>query len=62
MKEEAIHNGDYLNINDEEVKILKLLYQQALEEESGSFIFQGKELLTNYAKYLIEYLQTQKHN
>ena len=59
MKEEAIHNGDYLNINEEELKNLKMVYKQALEEERGSFTFQGKELLTNYGKYLIEYLETQ---
>ena len=57
--EEANHTGTYLNINSKELEILKSSYQKALEEEKGMFIFQDKEIVTNYAKYLIEYLNTQ---
>ncbi len=30
-------------------------YQNAVENSQEIFIFDGNELLTNYAKYLIEY-------
>jgi hypothetical protein len=36
---------------------LKELYKQAVEENKESFIFQDQEVLTNYAKYLIEYME-----
>lgn len=35
-------------------------YEIAVKEEKESFIFLGHELMTRYAKYLIEYLETIK--
>ena len=35
---------------------LKNEYQNAVETSKNTFMFEGNELLTNYAKYLIEYL------
>jgi hypothetical protein len=35
---------------------LKNEYQKAVETSKNTFMFEGNELLTNYAKYLIEYL------
>jgi hypothetical protein len=35
---------------------LKNEYQKAVVNSKNTFIFDGNELLTDYAKYLIEYL------
>lgn len=35
---------------------LKKEYQNAVVNSKNTFIFDGNELLTDYAKYLIEYL------
>lgn len=35
---------------------LKNEYQNAVDNSKNTFMFEGNELLTNYAKYLIEYL------
>ena len=37
---------------------LKNEYQNAVQNSKSTFVFDGNELLTNYAKYLIEYLKT----
>lgn len=37
---------------------LKQEYQKALDQNQESFIFQGEEVLTSYAKYLIEYMES----
>jgi hypothetical protein len=37
----------------------KKLYEQAIRDEKEIIIFKGDEYLTSYAKYLIEYLETQ---
>lgn len=37
---------------------LKVEYNNAVKDEKEIFIFNGHELLTSYAKYLIEYLKT----
>lgn len=50
---------DYLNINKETFIDLKKEYKKAVENEEPFFIFQNKEIVTGYAKYLIEYLETQ---
>jgi hypothetical protein len=34
---------------------LKNEYQNAVDNSKNTFIFDGNELVTNYAKYLIEY-------
>jgi hypothetical protein len=45
-----------LNINKEEYFELKKSYNQAVLDKKDSFIFQDKELVTDYAKYLLEHL------
>ena len=42
------------------LKDLKDAYKKAKESESEVFILQGREILTSYAKYLIEYLSEVK--
>jgi hypothetical protein len=36
---------------------LKRLYFIALEEKQEVFVYQGQQILTDYAKYLIQYLE-----
>lgn len=45
-----------IEIDLKDYKELKILYKKALEEDKKIFIFKDRELLVNYAKYLIEYL------
>jgi len=42
----------------EEVELFEKLYKEACDNNQASFIFQGTEVLTSYAKYLLEYLKT----
>jgi hypothetical protein len=34
----------------------KIAHKKAVDEKRESFMFDGNEFITNYAKYLIEYL------
>lgn len=46
-----------INFNLEKLEKLKGEYQRALDTNEVFFIFEGQEILTSYAKYLIEYLE-----
>lgn len=46
-------------ITKQSLKKLKSEYEKAVKDEKESFIFEGHELLVSYAKYLIEYAETQ---
>ena len=39
------------------LKRLKIAYNDTIIKEQKSFIFEGRELLVNYAKHMIEYLE-----
>jgi len=39
------------------LKRLKTAYNDTIEQKKESFIFEGRELLVSYAKYMIEYLE-----
>lgn len=39
-------------------KRLKKRYQQAVENGEKDFTFEGNEFVTNFAKYLLEYLES----
>jgi hypothetical protein len=45
-----------LSINEMELNLLKKEYQKAEAGNLNTFEFQGQTLVTEYAKYLIEYL------
>lgn len=45
-------------ITAEDVPLLKKAYKEAVEKGKEQFQIGGKVLLTSYAKYLIEYLDT----
>ena len=49
-------NGKNITINQEELKELKKLY--AKTPDGKTFMFKGNEILKEYAKYLIEHLDT----
>lgn len=42
----------------EKVNKFKRAYNKAVKEKKESFIFNDREVLTSYAKYMIEYLNT----
>lgn len=48
-----------LDINKESAKELRRLYAKAVKDGKDQFVFQDHPLLTTYAKYLIEYIDTQ---
>ena len=45
--------GLILDLSD--VPSLQRLYKKAIEEKKESFMFKGTEVLTDYAKYVLEY-------
>lgn len=45
-----------ITFDQETFKKLKQEYKKAVENQQEIFVFQGHELLTQYAKYIIEYL------
>jgi len=45
-----------INFDVYKLQSLKTQYNKAIREGKSSFIWDGNELLTSYAKYLIEYL------
>ena len=46
-----------LDLDEKGLQRLKLKYEDALENNELMFTFEGSELLTSYAKYLIEYAE-----
>lgn len=51
-------SGLTLDLSD--MPSLQRLYKKALEEKKESFMFKGAEVLTDYAKYVLEYAATFK--
>lgn len=49
---------EHLSIDLETYRKLKARYERAVAHQEESFTFQGHELLTAYAKYLLQYLET----
>ena len=47
-----------MNINQQTYDQLKKSYKQAIKNNKDHFVFEGADILTSYAKYLIEYLST----
>jgi hypothetical protein len=42
---------------EESIASLKKRYDEAVENDEKTFIFEGNEYLLDYAKYMIEYLE-----
>jgi len=49
-----------MTIMPEDMIELERLYNEAVEEKKESFIVDGQEILTQFAKYLIEYIKENK--
>jgi hypothetical protein len=49
---------DFVLATKEEYKELKRLYQKATDEKQEMFIWKEREVLTAYAKYLIQYMDS----
>ena len=53
----VMHNRDFSSfVTEEHYQRLKKDYAYAVAEGFESFIFMDREILTSYAKYLLEYL------
>ncbi len=46
-----------VTITHKDLKPLKAAYQKAVKEKKDFFLYKGQEVVTTYAKYLIEYLE-----
>jgi len=49
---------DTIKFTPEKVISLKKEYKKAVDSNQETFMFDGKELVVGYAKYLIEYLDS----
>lgn len=49
-------------ITPDEIRALKVAYEKAVKDGREEFIYKGHTLLTDYAKYLIEYLEINNKN
>ena len=49
--------GTQLIFEKEDIKELKELYRKNAHNPDAVFLFQGAEVLTGYAKYLIEHIE-----
>ena len=49
-----------LRFNRRRVGELQAAYDQAIENNLETFIFQGEELLTAYAKYMLQFLNSRQ--
>lgn len=48
---------EYIDFTPQKIKRFKRLYEKALKDQQESFYFEGKEVLTTYAKYIVEYVE-----
>lgn len=48
-----------INFDRQKLRELKTRYNKAVKANKESFIYKGDEYLTSYAKYVIEYLESQ---
>ena len=48
-----------MTITEEEFRHLKFKYKDAADNNKDSFRFKDEELVTSYAKYLIEHIENQ---
>ena len=52
--------SEQIEFTPEKAKRLKKAYEAAVKENKNSFIFEGNEFVTGYAKYVLEYLAMRK--
>jgi len=56
---EKDNNGNNY-FTEKDVPKLRRLYNKALKEEKEEFVYESTELVTDYAKYLLEYFDMMK--
>lgn len=49
---------DHINFTPAKAKALQAAYDNALEIKAEAFTFEGRVILTSYAKYMLEYMAT----
>lgn len=49
-----------LELSLEDVKLLRYLYNRAVKDKQYQFTFYNKQMVTNYAKYILEYIDDLK--
>jgi hypothetical protein len=50
---------EYINFDKAKTERLRKAYKLAVKDQQEQFTFEGKEYLTKYAYYLLQYLDTQ---
>jgi len=48
-----------ISINHQTYRKLKKQYNKAVIQKKATFMFEGNELLVDYAKYLLQYMEMQ---
>jgi hypothetical protein len=51
-------DGDLVNFTPAKVRALRKAYEQAKKAGKDTFLFETRTLLTRYAHYLLEYLES----
>lgn len=49
---------EYINFTPDQYRAFKKRYNKAVKAKENSFMFEGREFVTAFAKYLLEYLET----
>ncbi len=60
VKDEPINkpdSGEFITFDKERFARFKRMYHKTLREKRSTFIFDGIEVLVDYAKYVIEYVE-----
>lgn len=52
-------SGEMVSFSRDDLSVFKGKYRQAVSDNRNSFSYRGKVYLTDYAKYVIEYLEDQ---
>ena len=58
MKDPRIDKTNYIDFTSPKmIEQLKTAYDKAVHEKAETFMFEGNEILTAYAHYMIQYLE-----
>ena len=51
------HQGNRITFTPKDVVALEKAYAEAVQNSKETFMFMGREWLTNYAKYALQYIK-----
>ena len=54
------YKNDVVSVSSEQIRTLRRKYNKAVKHNDKSFMFMGREVLTAYAKYLLQYLDMKR--